>query len=153
MKTRIAAIVAAAVLVVGGGTAYALTTSGQEPAPVETTATSSPTPSDAPSSEPLVAETPSPSAEEDAEAIAEEKYLIEARSRLAGLGAATTIPDATDEQLLVAGGQACEALAAGTEIDDVSVVEGEERVQGSYLDSASLARAAVLFLCPDLLGK
>lgn len=49
-RSTIAAIATAAVLVVGGGTAYALTTNGQELAPVETTATSEPaaTPTETP---------------------------------------------------------------------------------------------------------
>lgn len=95
--------------------------------------------------EPLSAETP---VADSPEAL----FVIEARDRLAGLGAASTIPSATDEQLVVAGQEACAALSTGTAFNDVTVIEGEERVQGSYLDSAAIATAGVLFFCPELNG-
>lgn len=102
-------------------------------------------PSDSP--EPLVAE--SPAGEPDAEQL----FLAEARDRLSGLGSATTIPNATDDQLIVAGHAACEALTAQQPFNDVSVIEGEERVQGSFLDSAAIASAAILYFCPEMNGK
>lgn len=102
------------------------------------------TPSASP--EPLVAESPDTSDPE-------ELFLAEARARLFGLGSATTIPNATDEQLLVAGHEACAALIAETPFTDVSVISGEERVQGSYLDSAAIASAGLLYLCPEMNGK
>ncbi len=97
--------------------------------------------------EPLVAETPA------AEADVEQLFLAEARDRLAGLGSATTIPNATDEQLIAAGRQACDALINQQPFNDVSVIEGEERVQGSFLDSAAIATAGILYFCPEINGK
>lgn len=155
-KSGVAAIATAAVLLVGGGTAYALTTNGQDPTPVETTTASTPTPdageseqpsaSPLPTSTPLVAETPKTA---DADAL----FLTEARTRLAGLGTATTIPNATDDQLVTAGREACADMADGTVFSDVTVIEGEPRTQGSYLDSAAIASAGILFYCPELNGK
>lgn len=99
-------------------------------------------------------ETPAPLTAETSEPEGPEALFVqEARDRLDGLGAASTIPSATDEQLITGGRDACEALTAGTPFDDVTVIEGEERVQGSYLDSAAITTAAVLFFCPELNGN
>ncbi|UPL13007.1 DUF732 domain-containing protein [Microbacterium galbinum] len=95
--------------------------------------------------EPLVAQ--SPPSDTDAQ------FLAEARDRLAGLGSATTIPDASDEQLIAAGHEACDALISQQPFNDVSVIEGEERVQGSFLDSAAIASAGILYFCPEINGK
>ena len=108
------------------------------------TVADSPAPS--PTRDPLVAETPE-------EVNADEQFVAEARDRLAGLGAATSIPNATDDQLVDAGREACEQLVAGMPFNDVSVIEGEQRVQGSYLDSAAIATAGLLFFCPEMNGK
>ena len=110
-----------------------------------TTQTETPTPegSEAP---PLVAEDTKPGDEDAA-------FIAEARDRLAGLGTASTIPNATDEQLINAGHEACDLLIAGTPFNDVTVIEGEERVQGSYLDSAAIATAGLLHFCPEMNGK
>ena len=103
------------------------------------------TPSETP--EPLKAESPA------TEADADQLFLAEARDRLSGLGSATTIPNASDEQLIAAGHEACDALMNQQPFNDVSVVQGEERVQGSYLDSAAIASAAILYFCPEINGK
>lgn len=105
------------------------------------------TPDDSETPEPLVAETLS------ADATPEELFVVEARERLAGLGTASTIPNATDEQLITGGHQACEELTAGTPFNDVTVIDGEERSQGSYLDSAVIATAGLLHFCQDMNGK
>lgn len=152
-KSVIVAIATAAALVIGGGTAYALTTNAQAPevpALIEATATSTPMPTasgkPSPASEPLVAETPQATNPD-------ELFIEEARDRLAGLGLATTIPNATDEQLIAAGHEACDALINQQPFNDVSVIEGEQRVQGSFLDSAAIATAGMLYFCPEINGK
>lgn len=63
---------------------------------------------------------------------------------------ASVIPDATDEQLLDAGYEACDRLAAGEESTDISLIDGEERNPDSemYLDSVSIVGAAATHLCP-----
>ncbi|WP_295104755.1 DUF732 domain-containing protein, partial [uncultured Microbacterium sp.] len=62
----------------------------------------------------------------------------------------SVIPDATDEQLLAAGYEACERLAAGEVSTDISLIDGEEKNAQSemYLDSVSIIGAAVPHLCP-----
>lgn len=94
------------------------------------------------SAAPLVAETPQALVADDAEIA----YLAEARDRLP---AATIIPEATDEQLLAAGHEACERREAGEAGDAISLIEGEERNEGGiYLDSQALVGAAWITLCP-----
>lgn len=63
---------------------------------------------------------------------------------------ASVIPDATDEQLLAAGYEACERLAAGEASTDITLIEGEERNPQSemYLDSVSIVSTASPHLCP-----
>lgn len=140
---------------VGGGTAVALT--GQEPAPAETTLTEPTATPD--TGQPTTDETPAGDATEpltakpsDAAPSADTLFLADVHDRLDSLGAATIIPDATDDQLIKAGHEACDALTAGTPFDDLSVINGEGRVQGSYLDSAMIATSGVLFYCPELNG-
>lgn len=143
-KSAIAAIAAAAVLVVGGGTAYALSTNGQAataPALIEATATTTPTATE--SAAPLVAETPAPPA---AGENAEDAFLIEARSRLAKIR--TQIPNATDAQLLEAAHHACEALAPDLTGEDLSLIDGETRTNGHYMDSSAIIISARLTMCP-----
>ena len=91
---------------------------------------------------PLVAETPAESAPADDEAL----YLEEVRDRLP---ATTIIPDATDEQLLAAGQEACERRDAGESSDDITLIEGEVRGEGGYfVDSQAIVGAAWITLCP-----
>lgn len=88
---------------------------------------------------PLVAETPEPNANEA-------QYVEELRS---ALRPNNVIPNATDEQLIAAGLDACEQLNVGVSGDNLTVIEGEERSAGGYYeDSAVIATQARLFLCP-----
>ncbi|WP_193596066.1 hypothetical protein [Microbacterium sp. YJN-G] len=148
-RSTIAAIATAAVLVIGGGTAYALTSNGDEPAPVETvTSTTAPTDTTTPEataeSEPIVAESPAPPvAANDPEAA----YLIEVHARLARIQ--TQIPNVTDEQLLAAAYEACEILAPNQTGEDLSLIEGEERSpHGYYQDSSAIIVSARITICP-----
>lgn len=60
------------------------------------------------------------------------------------------IPNATDEQLLTAGQEACERRAAGEASDTISVIDGEEpNVGGYYVDSGVIITAARATICPD----
>lgn len=95
------------------------------------------------SSAPLVAEEPSNDTDE-----AEAAFLDAFRAIQHTY--ASVIPDATDEQLLAAGYDACERLAAGEVSTDISLIDGEERNAQSemYLDSVSIIGAAVPNLCP-----
>lgn len=147
-RSTLAVIATAAVLVVGGGTAYALTTN-QEPAPIETvTATPAPdeTPGPAPteSTEPLVAEDETETLiSDDVEAA----YLLDIRARLARIE--SQIPNATDEQLIAVGYTACELIAAGESGEDTSLIEGETRsIHGYFADSGAILTAAAMSLCP-----
>ncbi|CAN7267826.1 DUF732 domain-containing protein [Microbacterium foliorum] len=93
------------------------------------------------SAAPLVAESPA-----EVEGGDEATYLEDVR---AALPSTTVIPDATDEQLLEAGWEACERREAGEPGDDISVIEGEERNDyGIYLDSQAIVGAARQTLCP-----
>lgn len=91
---------------------------------------------------PLVAETP------DAEPVAdtpEGVFLAELRDVLKD---DTQIPDATDEQLVAAGQDACQQLAEGKGVKDVRVIEGEQpNAAGWYADSGKIASVAERFLC------
>lgn len=146
MKTRIAAIATAAVLVVGGGTAYALS-SNDQPAPVETvTSTPEATPTETAepeATEPIVAESPAPPvAADDPEAA----YLIEVRARLARIQ--TQIPNVTEEQLLTLGWDACGRVERGEPTEGMSLIEGEAKSDaGYYSDSSAIIIAARLTLC------
>lgn len=144
-KSAIAAIATAAVLVVGGGTAYALSTNGQAataPALIEATATTTPTATE--SAAPLVAETPAPLA---AAENANDAFLIEARSRLAKIR--TQIPDATDAQLLDAAHEACERIEGGESSAEMSLIEGETKSDAGYfMDSGAIITSARLTMCP-----
>lgn len=148
-RSTIAAIATAAVLAVGGGTAYAIT-SAPEPAPVETSVsapTDSPTPDATPTgdaTEPVVAESPAPPvAATDPEAA----YLIEVHARLARIQ--TQIPDVTDEQLITLAHTACDRMAAGISGENWSGIEGETKTNGYYMDSGAIAIAAAMTLCPS----
>lgn len=95
------------------------------------------------SAAPLVAESP---AATDNKGGDEAAYLEDVR---AALPSTTVIPNATDEQLLEAGWEACERREAGEPGDDISVIEGEERNDyGIYLDSQAIVGAARQTLCP-----
>lgn len=63
----------------------------------------------------------------------------------------TQIGNATDEQLIEAGHEACEQLAAGTALEDVRVVEGETAhpSTGAYYDTSAIMGGAILNYCPE----
>lgn len=132
MKTRIAALALLAALALTGcaGTA----------APEEDERATS-----AESAAPLVAESPSP----DVEAGPDEAYLTAVRAALEANGG-SSIPDATDEQLLAAGADACEQMRAGTDMGDVRLIEGEQPTETGYTDSLRIAGGAAKHLCPDM---
>ena len=93
------------------------------------------------SAEPLVAETPRAVVTDDAEAA----FLEDVRD---SLPANTLIPDATDEQLLAAGWEACDRRASEPVGEDISLIEGEERNEGGiYRDSLVIVGAAWGELC------
>lgn len=94
--------------------------------------------------EPLVAETPSGEG-----ADADAKFLDYVRD---SLPATTSIPNATDEQLIAAGHQACDDMRNGTAPQDVRVVEGEQpNDSGYYMDSSAIMNGSLLAFCPELL--
>lgn len=91
---------------------------------------------------PLVAQTPEPG-EPD-----ESAFLKKFRELQAGI--ATQIPNATDEQLVAVGYEACEQAPDGTDSTAVSLIEGETANEGGYfVDSISIIMAARLYLCED----
>lgn len=98
------------------------------------------------SAAPLVAETPTAEPEEsDAEA----KFIA-----LVGesLPANTIIPDATDEQLIAAGMEACELIRAGTDPADIRLIDGEQPNGADiYADTSAIMNSALLTLCPELI--
>lgn len=85
----------------------------------------------APTVAPLVAETPSTEA-----ASGDVQYLKDVRKALTN-GRQTQIPNASDEQLIRAGHDACVAIATGTPEGKVSVIAGEtfDDNWGGYMDS------------------
>jgi hypothetical protein len=89
---------------------------------------------------PLVAESPAADADDEA-------FLAAVRERQTAFR--TQIPNATDEQLLAAGQDACDRLASGESGETMVLIEGEEpNVGGYYLDSSAIITAARLNLCP-----
>lgn len=94
------------------------------------------------SAAPLVAESPAATSDEGGD---EATYLEAIRETLPST---TIIPNATDEQLVAAGWDACERHDAGEAWEDISVIDGEERnVGGIYLDSQAISIAAGDHLC------
>lgn len=88
--------------------------------------------------EPLTAATP---AAADGEAV----FLDTVRAKLRP---DNVIPDATDEQLLEAGREACEKIATTENTNTISVIEGEQpNGLGSYRDSNVIVSAARASLC------
>ncbi len=119
---------AAAVLVLAGCAGAP----AEEPAPKPTAEETAPAP--------LVAEEAAPEAGTPEAAYLEFVRQYEDRSPL--------FTEASDEELIAAGKLACEQLAAGTELDDVRVVEGEEpNGLGFYDVSSAIAGVARDNLC------
>lgn len=128
MRTR-AGVIAAVVVV------FALTgcsgTVGGEPDAVESTPPAA--------SAPLTAESPATAPSGEA------AYLEAVRE---ALPADTVIPNATDEQLLAVGADACEVLGAGGDTLTTSLIDGEPAsAAGYYNDSSAIFTAASVALC------
>jgi len=132
MKTRIATVALVALLALTGCAGGAESAGDESTAPVATE-----------SAAPLVAETPVSDVSESEAAFLEAFREVQTTY-------ASVIPDATDEQLLEAGYEACDRLAAGEASTDISLIEGEERNPQSemYLDSVTIVSAAAPRLCP-----
>lgn len=91
------------------------------------------------SSAPLTAESPA------AAPSGEAAYLDAVRE---ALPENTVIPNATDEQLLAAGTEACRVLADGEDTMAVSLIEGEPKNElGYYQDSGVIITTAAINLC------
>lgn len=127
-KVTAAIITATALLVLSGCAAGGAAAGGSDAA--------------AESAPPLVAatEAPTPTASAD-----DEQYLAEVRLRLQNL------PDATDEQLLVAAHEACDVhYPAGLTRTDMRFVDGEQPDEsGTYRDSNIIATWAAKVYCPE----
>lgn len=99
-------------------------------------------PSDQASPAPLVASTPA--AEEPGADEAEQVFLTEVRSRL------TQTSDASDEQLIAAGHDACDQWAAGVAPEDQRHIEGEQPSgSGRYRESLAITLWAAETFCPQ----
>lgn len=135
MPKRIAALAAVLVLTLTGCSGVA--ESAEEiPAPLATE-----------SAAPLTAEIP---ATTDAATDSPEKNFLDDVRR--NLPRPTAIPDATDEQLLAAGLEACDLIRTGTSPGDVRLVEGEQPNGADiYADSSAIMNSALRALCPELL--
>lgn len=96
---------------------------------------------------PLVAETSEAEVSEFTEP--EDAYLREIHAQMEQ-PISQIPPAATDDQLLAAADKACELMAAGTEFSEITVLEGETRLEATndYRDSATIADAAQRNLCP-----
>lgn len=97
------------------------------------------------SAAPLTAETTEPAPETES---VDEQYLADVRKALTN-GRETTIPDATDDQLLQAARDACSQAADGATETTVQVIEGEpfDADWGSYRDSATILTQAQKYYC------
>lgn len=96
------------------------------------------------SPQPLTAEVADPDPSE-----ADERFLtyVEAERPVA-----TSIANATDEQLIAAGHEACEQIAAGVAYGDLRLVEGEQpSPAGDYLDTSAIFNGALYNYCPELI--
>ncbi len=138
--------IAGAVLVAGiaGGAVGATLTSSQEPAP---TTSAEPTPSATAMPEALVAETPAaadPLSEADAVFLA---YVEEQTPTWT----TTKLPDLSETELITAGHEACEQIAAGVPSETLRLVEDEEpSPMGDFVDSSAIFNGAITAYCPEL---
>lgn len=78
----------------------------------------------------------------------DQAYLVQLRQALEGSGG-NSIPDATDEQLIEAGQDACEQMAAGTALEEVRVVEDEPETGVGFKDSLRIAAVAAQHFCTE----
>lgn len=134
-RTALAATAAAALLLLAGCTSTTTTET------VAVTPGASGTYSDGGTTvevEPLTAETPSATG-------SEETFLTTVRAELRPNN---VIPNATDDQLIAAGKEACAKLAAAEDSSTISVIEGEAaNGLGYYSDSGVIVSAARASLC------
>lgn len=94
---------------------------------------------------PLTAETPTTAAS-DAPATPEAAFLAKVRDILPD---DTSIPNASDDQLIAAAYDACNQMATGLDSTLVSVINGEQKDSlGYYRDSARIGSVAKQTICP-----
>lgn len=145
MKTRIktaVAVVAALLAVTLSGCGDDSATSSEESAGVQSRSQSVETETPEPLASEVEAESETPS-EADA------KFLAYVRDNLLPQ---TQIPDASDEELISAGHEACEQLDAGTAFEDVRVVDGEQAHEnGAFYDTSAIMNGAIVAYCPKYL--
>ena len=102
------------------------------------------TASEAPAA-PLTAETPATAAS-DASTTPEAAFLAKIRDVLPD---DTSIPNASDDQLVAAAYDACNQMATGLDSTLVSVINGEQKDSlGYYRDSARIGSVAKQTICP-----
>ena len=113
-----------------------------EDAPSEPQGSSQSTPTE--STAPLVAETPVAPTVDAADAA----FLEYVRENVLP---ETQIPNATDEQLIAAGHDACEQLESGVALENVRVVDGEtpHPSTSAYYDTSAIMGGAILSYCPE----
>lgn len=134
MPKRTAALGVLLVLALTGCAGAAETTADERTAPTVTE-----------SAAPLEAETPAPDVEQANPP--DVTFLAYVRDNLLP---DTQIPNATDEQLIEAGWNACAQLESGTKLEDVRVVEGETPYpNGIYYDTSAIMNGAIVAYCPD----
>lgn len=141
MNKSSAAVLTAAILVLLTGCAAAADEASSEPETI-TTVTTDETPAPEETPDELVASGPADMTDAEAEAA----FLVEVRDRLRKIR--TQIPDATDEQLLAKAHEACVALAPDLTGEDLSLIKGETRTNGHFMDSSAIIVAARLTMCP-----
>lgn len=95
------------------------------------------------SAAPLTAETADPETTD-----ADEVFLAYVRDVLVPQ---SQITDATDQQLIDAGHEACAQLEAGVAYEDVRVVEGEQPLNDTYYDSSAVMNGAITAYCSEYL--
>lgn len=134
MPKRTTAIAAVVVLL------FALTGCGEETA----TPADEPKPFAAPLTATEAPDTPEATTPDEIEA----EYLERLRTALEGSGG-NSIPDATDQQLIDAGHEACEQMSAGIALSDVRVVENEPESPTGYKDSIRIAAVAAVYFCSE----
>ena len=118
--------------------------SGEQTISSERSSASSATEEETPT--PLVAETAEPSAIGDDTDLEFADYV---RSELALLPQ-TGIADATDDQLVAAGQDACEQLLEGVDSESIRLVEGEQASAGGYyMDTLTIVDGARRYYCPE----
>lgn len=97
-----------------------------------------------PTPQPLTAEPTEPDAAE-----ADERFLAYVETERP---VDTSIANATDEQLIAAGHEACEQIAAGVAYTDLRLVDGEQpSPAGDYLDTSAIFNGALYNYCPELI--